>query len=321
MKSQSIDLTGQRFGKLVVIQFDHKKNYDKFWKCQCDCGNIKIVRQAHLKSGHSKSCGCNKLSLDDLSGRQFGYLTVMHRANDYVMQSNGKHYAQWHCKCECGNETNVLVSNLKSGSITSCGCKRFTDLSGQQFGEWTVIRQVDSYVNPAGRKMVRYECRCSCGRYKNVIADLLRSGGSLSCGCKVVSKGENIVIDFLNENHYKFDLHKSFEDCLSDDGHRLNFDFYVKSLNLLIECNGLQHYEPIEFFGGQERFEIQLRHDFLKEEYAKQHGFRYLVLDCRPNKLSETKECLRDFSINIARSGTAIHIDSSDPAAASECLW
>ena len=55
--TQILDLTGQRFGRLVVIQYSHSKN-GAFWKCMCDCGNESVVKGAHLRYGSHKSCGC-----------------------------------------------------------------------------------------------------------------------------------------------------------------------------------------------------------------------------------------------------------------------
>jgi hypothetical protein len=53
------DLTGQRFGKLVVLRLDRTNSHNRhFWVCKCDCGNEKIVAGGHLYTGHSKSCGC-----------------------------------------------------------------------------------------------------------------------------------------------------------------------------------------------------------------------------------------------------------------------
>lgn len=54
------DLTGQRFGKLTVLCMDHyeNKNNNYFWKCICECGTETITTSAHLKSGHTSSCGC-----------------------------------------------------------------------------------------------------------------------------------------------------------------------------------------------------------------------------------------------------------------------
>ena len=57
------DLTGQRFGKLVVIGFDswldHNNGHrDRMWLCQCDCGNQCVVNHRYLKNGDTRSCGC-----------------------------------------------------------------------------------------------------------------------------------------------------------------------------------------------------------------------------------------------------------------------
>ena len=58
--SKRIDLTGQRFGKLTVLQREGSKNGHVTWKCQCDCGNIIVVRSCHLASGKQSTCGCKK---------------------------------------------------------------------------------------------------------------------------------------------------------------------------------------------------------------------------------------------------------------------
>ena len=58
-----IDLTGHKYGRLTVIEYAgtaHKKR-ENVWKCQCDCGNIRIVTGSHLRSGHTTSCGCKSI--------------------------------------------------------------------------------------------------------------------------------------------------------------------------------------------------------------------------------------------------------------------
>lgn len=58
-----IDLTGQRFGRLVVseiAQRTHQKHYGTMWLCQCDCGNSAVVSANNLKLGRQRSCGCLK---------------------------------------------------------------------------------------------------------------------------------------------------------------------------------------------------------------------------------------------------------------------
>ena len=297
-----MDLTGQQFGKLTVEELVGKdKYYDKLWKCRCECGNTVIVRQGHLRSGHSQSCGCEKFHINDLVGQTFGALTVMSRAEDYITPSNGKRYVRWNCECECGNRVTANVGNLRSGSVVSCGCKnphRFQSLVGKRFGKLVVTELVEPYYNPNGRRLIRYKCHCDCGNDVLELANTLRSGEVLSCGCSVNSKGEKIVSDWLQQHGISYVYHKSFDDCLSNEGYKLNFDFYLEPQNTIVECNGQQHYEPIDFFGGEKRFKVQLEHDKLKKEYAYRHGINYLILDCCRANLKRIESQLSDFLLH-----------------------
>jgi hypothetical protein len=58
-----IDLTGMRFGRLVVINFSKRDGKSSYWNCICDCGNEHIVRSDVLRKGISKSCGCLQIEL------------------------------------------------------------------------------------------------------------------------------------------------------------------------------------------------------------------------------------------------------------------
>lgn len=52
-------MIGKRFGKLVVVAQAPKRNdTHRYWKCQCDCGNVTETPTTNLNSGKSKSCGC-----------------------------------------------------------------------------------------------------------------------------------------------------------------------------------------------------------------------------------------------------------------------
>lgn len=57
-KNQGYDITGQRFGKLVVLGKGESKGPGRTtWNCICDCGNKKTIRGDALKSGSTTSCG------------------------------------------------------------------------------------------------------------------------------------------------------------------------------------------------------------------------------------------------------------------------
>lgn len=53
-----VDLIGKRFGKLLVVKYDHSDGNDLHWECLCDCGKTKISKSPNLKSGNTRSCGC-----------------------------------------------------------------------------------------------------------------------------------------------------------------------------------------------------------------------------------------------------------------------
>ena len=52
------DLTGKRFGKLLVLNKSEKSDRRLYWDCQCDCGKQITVKGDHLRQGHQFSCGC-----------------------------------------------------------------------------------------------------------------------------------------------------------------------------------------------------------------------------------------------------------------------
>lgn len=57
--SKKIDLVGQRFGRLVVVEEAGRSNHRKvLWKCRCDCGNETVACSNSLRSGNTTSCGC-----------------------------------------------------------------------------------------------------------------------------------------------------------------------------------------------------------------------------------------------------------------------
>lgn len=122
------DITGQRFGNLVVQGLDQSirnvgyKGSTYIYRCLCDCGNVSLVRRGNLISGHTKSCGCMRglahrekmREQNDLTGRVFGRLLVLGR--------DVENFKKFACQCECGKITSVVGHDLKTGHTRSCGC-------------------------------------------------------------------------------------------------------------------------------------------------------------------------------------------------------
>lgn len=131
-----IDLTGQRFGRLVVIEkAGNNKEGRAMWLCRCSCGNERIILGKSLRNGHTQSCGClnkeinSERSLINRVGQRFGRLVVEERAQDYIAK-NGNHHVMWRCRCDCGNTTIADSCQLSSGKTKSCGCLK-NDVSSE----------------------------------------------------------------------------------------------------------------------------------------------------------------------------------------------
>ena len=107
------DLTGQKFGRLVVLRFVGKDKWGQSrWSCVCNCGVEKIVRGNSLKSGATKSCGC--LQKEKLIKR----LTKHGHSTRTTMS---KTYSAWHSIIQrCTNANNMGYQDYGGRGITVC---------------------------------------------------------------------------------------------------------------------------------------------------------------------------------------------------------
>lgn len=58
ISKKTIDMTGQRIGKLTVVEYAGSDKNKAIWKCACDCGSTTVVTGNALRTGKVKSCGC-----------------------------------------------------------------------------------------------------------------------------------------------------------------------------------------------------------------------------------------------------------------------
>lgn len=124
--SKKLDLLGQRFGRLVVIEEVGKNKHGLYaWNCKCDCGNEVEATTGNLKSGSTKSCGClrketvsDRFTVEEKIGTRYGRLIILRKADDVLWGTR----VGWVCKCDCGEEIVVSGKHLRSGHTQSCGC-------------------------------------------------------------------------------------------------------------------------------------------------------------------------------------------------------
>jgi len=103
-------------------------------------------------------------------------------------------------------------------------------------------------------------------------------------GCKRCgeSKGEISIRKWLQSKGINFRKEQTFDDCISQG--KLRFDFYLPDLNTCIEFDGLQHFRPVDQFGGPEEFERVKIRDHHKNEYCERVGIRLIRISYKQLK-------------------------------------
>ena len=128
-----------------------------------------------------------------------------------------------------------------------------------------------SYNEPNTRKHFKFEwCASIYGR-----------NSGLGCPYLTVYKGEEYIKQCLQKNNISFNIQQKFSDLLGTGNGQLSYDFSIFDETygyILIEYNGIQHYESCEFFGGEEQFKKQKEHDKRKRDYAKKHGYKLITI-------------------------------------------
>ena len=123
------DLSGQRFGRLVVLRREGTTSYrTAAWLCRCDCGNQRVISGSSLRKGDSKSCGC--LRDEIVSETQ-----ATHRKTKTRLYNVWTHMIQ-----RCYNPKNTAYKRYGGRGITVCDEWRNSFLN---FHEWAMATGYD----------------------------------------------------------------------------------------------------------------------------------------------------------------------------------
>ena len=225
---------GYTKNQLTVIKDldEYDSNHGLLCIAKCTCGNEIKICPTYIKNGNTKSCGCLKINLlkqtaenrrIDLSGKVFGYLTVIKYLG--TVYKENYYYGQYECKCVCGNIYNVKTEYLKNGEVTSCGCKTPEKLSLAQGGTGipyehislnTQIRKSPKYKEWRDTifKKYNYTCQISNIRGNNLhvhhIVSLFKLIKQYNITKDNVQEYDNIIYDLNNGIVIADELHNLF---------------------------------------------------------------------------------------------------------------
>lgn len=121
--AKTIDMVGQRFGRLTVVGYDGKQNRQALWRCHCDCGNETVSTRGNLLYGRMKSCGC-------LKNERISSLNKTHG-----MSHTRPHRIWLNMKTRCHNPKYKQTEDYMGRGITICS---EWDSSFQSFYDWAI---------------------------------------------------------------------------------------------------------------------------------------------------------------------------------------
>lgn len=170
-----------------------------------------------------------------------------------------------HLKLICCNNHITVVSfaNLRKRVNKCPECYRLDkiNIAKERALELGYMIDIDNYTN----KHDIVHITCDKGHEWYPTYDSFINARSKCLFCQY-SKGETMIENFLINNNIVYEKQKSFVDCKYK--RNLKFDFYLPLFNLCIEFDGIQHFEPQDFFGGESTYNDLHLKDIIKNDYC-----------------------------------------------------
>lgn len=203
--------------------------------------------------------------------------------NEYVfLEKYVNNKTKIRCKHSvCGCEYKVKPLSFLSGTrCPHCKGDRISESktkTNEQFKKevFDLVEREYEFLDTYKDGRTKIKCKHNidnCGHEWYVMPDNFLQGSR--CPQCSSSTGEVQIGLYLDKLNIKNIRQHSFEKCKNI--RPLYFDFYLPDYNLLIEYDGIQHFEPVKFFGGEEKFKQQQENDNIKNQYCKDNNISLL---------------------------------------------
>ncbi len=190
----------------------------------------------------------------DYKGNKKDIIITCKEHGDFVQNPTGHLYGKGYQKCAKNHRYNTEEIIIE-----------FNKMHGDLY-DYTKVEYTKS------REPVIIVCK-KHGEFLQSPNSHLQNHGCQKC---CYSKGEYAVAKFLDENDILYETQYKFEKCKYIN--ELPFDFYLPEFNTCIEFNGEQHYRPVEFFGGEEAFKLNLVRDNIKKNFCKETDKELIII-------------------------------------------
>lgn len=138
-RRERYDLTGQRFGRLVVTGMIYEDGKMSRAICKCDCGNEIVRPITYLTTGDTTSCGCYHRDRTSESNTKDFTGIVVESGIEFLSPDYKMPQGRWMWKCRCGvcgGTFTALPAKILEGRVISCGCSKQS--SGEFYVEKTL---------------------------------------------------------------------------------------------------------------------------------------------------------------------------------------
>ena len=259
------------------------KNAKEYIKCRCKtCEHIWNGTPTNLLRGVGcPQCCANKRKY---TNDEFQKILEEEMPNVKILEEYKGQTVKIKAKCKvCGyiwNTAPVTLIQDHKGCY-NCGKKRTGEklkLTNNEFIEKLNsinpdILSLENYKDSKTKILV--QCKKCEFQWYTKPNSLLNGHGCPYCN---ISKGETNISKYLDKNNITYEAQKTYDGLYGLQGGKLSYDFYLPEYNLLIEFQGKQHKQSIEYFGGEDRFKIQQEHDRRKREYSKLHKIKLIEI-------------------------------------------
>ena len=236
-------------------------------------GEFEQTPRCHLRGNGCQKCSGNKKNTqtDVLSnfykihGDKFDYSLVKYNGANKNIK----------IICKEHGEFKQLYTNHLSGQ----GCPKCRGLykTNKEFIRECKLKHSNlydysktNYINI--KEKIEIICKIH-GSFLQKPSNHLSGQGCPSC---LFSKGELFIKNYLINNNIEYKTQHTFDECKNKN--KLPFDFYLFEKNICIEYNGLQHYKPIEYFGGEIEFQQRVIRDKIKADYCKINNINLIII-------------------------------------------
>ena len=203
-------------------------------------------------------------------------------------KSGNRFEFEW--KTTVNNRNNGNGCPYLSGKSVLCGFNDLQTVNPELARQWHPTKngsldptQVTANSNKKVWWLFQYDDPTSGKHFDFEWISTIASRHSRNRGCPylVIYKGEEYIKQYLQKNNISFNAQQKFSDLLGTGGGQLSYDFSIsdeKHKYILIEYNGIQHYEANDYFGGEAAFKKQKEHDKRKRDYAKKHSYKLITI-------------------------------------------